>query len=181
MNLRERAFLRAANDLFLYRLIPQPDSLAQYMKICRRRKEIYSLLSELPLGTMSFPRGRLRVAELTLHPALQDLADILSLETDNALRVGYYPQMPDVHVPMKHVRRVMIAMQREIDGEAAARLLVAPQLAAMPWERQCALAQRRRYWYRVYGITPRNYRKQVWSVWKVQPIPTPKILTELFN
>ena len=39
--------------------------------------------------------------------------------------------------------------------------------------RQIALAERRRYWFGVFGITPKSWKTGKWSLWDVKSIPYP--------
>lgn len=125
----------------------------------------------IPLTVIGSPMGRTVPVtprdRLTLHPVLQDLANLIAWEAEQAFVADYYPRLPDVDVPERHVRRVMTGLQREMDGEANRRHRKPVVFAGLPWERQCALAERRRWWYGLYGITPRNWRKGTWSLWRV--------------
>ena len=61
----------------------------------------------------------------------------------------------------------MAALQREVDGEAAARNKAAPQFATLPYDRQRALAERRRYWFGQFGIGHWHWKRRVWNLWRV--------------
>ena len=159
---------------FLHLGISVPgDSLDTKMRVAQLDHAWRERFRNLPLTVNGIPRGRAAPwkqgkVEATLHLALQDLGDIIAVEIDDAFRADYYPGIPEMKVSKKHVTILMKAMQRELDGEANSRLLTSVQLTDLPWDRQVALAERRRYWFRQFGITPRNWKKGVWSVWKIK-------------
>lgn len=166
-SLQARAFLHLIN------IAVPGDTLDAKMRVAQLDPWYRERFRNLPLTVDGTPRGRVSpwksgTKEATLHPALQDLADIIAVEIDDAFRAEYYPGIPEMRVSKRHVTILMKAMQRELDGEANARMLVATQLTDLPWDRQVALAERRRYWFRQFGITPRNWKKGVWSVWKIK-------------
>ncbi len=120
-------------------------------------------------------------AGATLHPGLQDLANILALEADDAFRADYYPRLPDVDVPEDLVRELMVALQREMDREASRRRMVPVRFVELPWDRQCALAERRRHWFAQFSITPDNWSKGTWSLWRVKDDPLPDEVRRKFH
>lgn len=180
--LRDRAFLRYMDGYrgswssFSY--IPSTATLAERMRLLYRDPGMRKELSQIPISVEGRPRGRVKLPpngiEATLHQALQDLADILAVEAEDAFEAEYYPRLPDVDVSPRHVKRVMAALQREIDGEANARQRMSLRFSDLPWQRQCALAERRRYWFAAFGITPRAWKRGTWSLWRVKKIPFPE-------
>lgn len=157
-DLRERAFLRAS----AYYGIPLGLDGLRRKRVLREARVLFSNIPISERGYSQHP---------ALHPVLQDLADIIALEAADAFLAEYYPGIPEVRVSEQHVKRVMAAMQGEVDREASRRGQTPCAFASLPWERQQALAERRRYWFGVYGITPRTWHKGTWSVFKVQSIP----------
>jgi hypothetical protein len=106
-------------------------------------------------------------ADVEISHLLQELADAVAQEGTNAFKESYYPGIPNVDVPDKHVRKVMVAMQRELDREAA-RVGKRPAVfVELPIERQRALAERRRWWFAKFGITPASWRTGKFSLWKI--------------
>lgn len=172
--IRDRAFLRLLSTPGISLGVPSMPSLVGRMEIVRRNPEWRRRFRNLPLAHLANYRGRAKTGvEMTLHSALQDLGDILAMEADDAFHASYYPRLPHVTVPEERVEAIMTAMQRELDGEAHSRKKVAPQFSSLPWDRQCALAERRRYWFRMFGVGPRAWRRNAWSLWRIQDIPCP--------
>ena len=173
---RERAFLRSTrylhsdSSLHVFSKVTQSfwlgqldePGLRELIELAQKDEKINYILSQMPIsqqraGTYYDPE---------LHPGLQDLADLITFEADDAAIAEYYPRLPQVDVSDEHVIIVMEAMQREIDRESSHRG-PAVQLREMPWERQCSLAERRRYWYGFFGITPESWPTGLWSIWGV--------------
>lgn len=151
-----------------------PPDLPTLMKAARRNPGIRARLSNIPIAVGPITVGY----DPELHPGLQDLADIIAHEASEAARASYYPRMPEMRVSRRHVQRVMAALQREMDREAIRRRLRPVIFSELPWERQQALAERRRYWFRQFGITARAWRANRWSVWRVADDPLPAWMDE---
>lgn len=144
------------------------------LKACYKDKTLRSTLANLPLIFYPTVKGR----DPELVAPLQDLADIIAEEIKAAFVSDYYPGVDSVKpLSRLHIKKIMVGMQREIDREAAApyrQNVYAPQLLDLPYDRQVALAERRRYWFReVFGVTPTRWKKGIWSLWKVKDIPMP--------
>lgn len=181
--LRERAFARLVVGLtgpaltlryspsgVIYDVRPQAPTLAGLMTANTFGAREH--LSKLPIVNPDTYGGLHRDPELV--PALQDLAELIAWEAEQAVSAKYYPRMPEVDVPEDHVKVVMKALQREMDREGMSRRRTPPVYAELPWERQCALAERRRYWYGQFGITPERWETGTWSLWEVAEIEMPK-------
>ncbi len=122
------------------------------------------------LSTVPFTAAAMNLhADPELPRYLQDLAQIIAHESSQAGKARYYPGVPEVERPSnEHVEVVMEAMQREIDREAKSRRKEnALKLAELPFERQLALTERRRYWYGQFGITPESWETGIFSLWDV--------------
>lgn len=129
-------------------------------------------------------------ANLALTVPLQDLSEEIQTDIHDALGVLddqnlWYPGIdPPLIVPLPddHVGVVMKAMQRELDREPrdanggrrywpeTANLPI-PQLAELPWRIQRALAERRRYRFSQFGITPESWKSGVFSLWDIPEDP----------
>ncbi len=143
---------------------PFANTLRSLMPACYRNKKLRKSLASIPIA--SGP-GRTNGNPELVGP-LQDLADIITYEIRLAYEDDYYPGMPDVD-PMteEHVDQVMVTMQREIDREqrlirdddGVSRNKVTVHLPDLPKERKTALAERRRHWFGVFGITPKSWKK----------------------
>ncbi len=135
------------------------------MKVARVDETVSGFLSRLPFTASAMNLH----ADPELPRYLQDLAQILAHESSQAGKARYYPGVPEVERPSnEHVEAVMEAMQREIDRESMSRRKENPlKLAELPFERQLALTERRRYWYGQYGITPESWKTGVFSLWDV--------------
>jgi hypothetical protein len=108
---------------------------------------------------------------------LQDLGQVIALEASAAFRAEYYPGVPDVDaLSDDHVAAVMMAMQREMEREGSSRHKSVTKYTELPFERQRALAERRRHWYGKFGITPATWRSGVFSLWDVANEPLPEIM-----
>jgi hypothetical protein len=99
---------------------------------------------------------------------LQDLANIVSWEASEAFNASYYPRPLDV-LPLDddHVKAVMYGMQREMVREGIRTSTAPAVFADLPWDRQVALAERRRYWFAQFGITPAAWKRGTFSLWRV--------------
>ena len=181
-NLRERVFARLVQgidnrSIFFkhssdrHDIHPRRPELDAVMTSCFSSKVLQDLLAAIPFVTEG---NKLRDPELT--PWLQDLACIIAEEATQAYKADYFPGIPEISVPDEHVIEVMKAMQRELyrEGDGGHRGH-AVQLNELPWERQRALTERRRYWYGVYGITPENWTTGTFSLWDVKELPMPEL------
>jgi hypothetical protein len=181
--LRERAFARLIHALQhdsiefihapqqVFQIHPVDPSLEGLMYACSANTWARDVLSAIPITRPA----RSAVSDPELVPMLQDLADILAWEATEAFTAEYYPGIPDVFVPDDHVEIVMRALQREMDREGKSRQREPVQYAALPPERQRALAERRRWWYGKFSITPERWETGRWSLWRVAEEPMPEI------
>ncbi|KKK63260.1 hypothetical protein LCGC14_2996100, partial [marine sediment metagenome] len=97
---------------------------------------------------------------------LQDLADIIAWEASEAFRASYYPGIPEVDaLTPDHVTEIMAGMQREATRERRSKQEVL--YAELPRKRQVALAERRRWWFGHFGITPQSWKSGNFSLWNV--------------
>lgn len=181
--LRERAFARLIqaihNDSIefwhapqqVFQIHPVTPTLDGLMYACSVNTWARDVLSSIPISRP--PRSALSDPELV--PMLQDLADILAWEATQAFVSDYYPGVPDVFVPDEHVEVVMNALQREMDREGKSRQRPPAQYLSLPPERQRALAERRRYWFEKFSITPQTWETGNWTLWEVSEEPMPDI------
>jgi hypothetical protein len=181
-NLRERAFARlvcALNDRSIqfthgpeaFEIYPTNPSVSAIMHACSSHCGAREVLSSVPIARA--PRSARSDPELV--PMLQDLGDIVAWEATQAFTASYYPGLPDVFVPEDHVLTVMQSLQREMDREGKSRQKVPVRFLDLPVERQRALAERRRWWYQRFSITPERWRTGTWSLWEVVAEPMPDI------
>lgn len=182
--LRQRAFARLFNgftkdseitlnltELKKHPIKPFNNTCRSLMAACYRDKVARKALSKMRFAQGPYSTG----GDPELVIALQDLADIVAWEAKQAFVSDYFPAPMDVDpLTDDHVDLVMLSMQREIDREAQRTHKQPPIYASLPRERQVALAERRRYWFGVYGITPKNWGKGAWSLWRVKNIPYPE-------
>lgn len=141
------------------------------MAACYRDKEICAALRNLPITRSPISSS----ADPEIEGALQDLADIVTWEAHQAFISDYYPCPIEVQAMTDdEVDTVMWAMQREINREGSNRNKRPPKYVDLPRERQIALAERRRYWFEVFGITPESWKTGRWSLWKVKNIRPPE-------
>ncbi|KKL95105.1 hypothetical protein LCGC14_1857940 [marine sediment metagenome] len=160
---------------------PVSNTARGLMAACRRDKKIRKELSKLPIA--SPPAHSNANAEL-IKP-LQDLADIITHEIQLAYTESYYPGVVDVDpLTDEHVEQIMTGMQREIDREqrispelgedGKKRMKRTVHLPSLSKERKIALSERRRNWFKVFGITPESWKKGTFSLWKVSNDLFPK-------
>lgn len=117
-----------------------------------------------------------------LHPALQDLGDEISEDIREALDAldnpaHYYAGIDEGIDPVSddHVALVIWALQRELNRElrtgaglyGSNSVLPAAPLSGLPWNIQRALAERRRWRYREWGIGREQWQRGAWSLWDV--------------
>ena len=139
------------------------------MAACYRDRGIRALLRKIPIVAKS----RVYRGDPEIHEGLQDLADIVSVEAHRAFTEPYYPGMPDVAaLTDKEVDAVMDGLQREVTREKRGGQEVLYR--ELPRPRQIALAERRRHWFEVFGITPKSWKTGTWSLWKVRNVPYPE-------
>jgi len=79
-------------------------------------------------------------------------------------------------MPHQHVQIVMQALQREMDREGKSRQRHPVEFLALPKERQRALAERRRWWFQKFSITPECWVTGHWSVWDVSEEAMPEMV-----
>ena len=70
----------------------------------------------------------------------------------------------------------MHALQREMDREGKSRQRYPVEFIALPKERQRALAERRRWWFQKFSITPERWATGHWSVWDVSEDEMPEMV-----
>lgn len=182
--LRERAFARSVSAIHhgsisfthsseafqIHPLEPTPGGL---MYACSANTWARDMLSLLPITRPA----RSSLGDPELVPALQDLGDILADEATAAFNADYYPGIPDVSVPEDHIDTVMRALQREMDREGKSRQRVPARYEDLPRDRQRALAERRRWWFGRYSITPERWQTGKWVLWDVVDEPMPELRT----
>jgi len=120
------------------------------------------------------------VVDPELPEILQDLGYYISAECTNAIREAHFPGVVDIDpISNEHVTVVMQALNREMKREATRRGKTWVDFTTLPWERQVALAERRRYWYSRFGITPAVWAREekTFSLWDVSDEPLPTWLT----
>lgn len=143
---------------------PLSSGLRGLMAACYRAPECRKMLSNLTFY------GR-RISDPEIRKSLQDLADIVAWEASEAFVARYYPGIEDIEpLSPDHVREVMRGMQREMDREGGTSphgFREAAIFEELPWERQVALAERRRYWFAQFGITPERWKTSTFSLWEV--------------
>lgn len=185
--LRERAFARLVlaihNDSIEFwhtpglvlQVHPVAATTEGLMYSCSVNTWSREALAAIPISRP--PRSALADPELV--PMLQDLADILAWEATQAFVADYYPGVPDIMVPDEHVDAVVAALQREMDREGKSRQRPPAEYASLPPERQRALAERRRWWFAKFSITPDSWAKGTWNLWEVAEEEMPEITTRV--
>jgi hypothetical protein len=173
--LRERAFCRLVEGLDhdsvkfthtpqqIFQIHPVESNLGGLMAACSANTWSRDRLANVPIARA----GRSALSDPELVPMLQDLANILAWEATEAFTSSYYPGIPDMNVPEDHVETVMKALQREMDREGKSRQRVPVDFLLLPRDRQRALAERRRWWFTKFSITPERWQSGYWSVWDV--------------
>lgn len=167
LTLRDSVYIRLAK-FANFKTEISLESVREQMANARANNNYHTI----PLWDFARPRGRPfpPEGEPTLAEALQDLADILALEAQDAFTVEYFPRIADIDVTDDHVKALMTAMQREVDGEANCRNRTPVRFSELPWERQCGLAERRRYWFGQFGIGRQEWEANQWSLWNVSDV-----------
>ena len=183
--LRERAFCRTLEALGhdsikfvhtadqVFQIHPVEPSLSGLMAACSANTWSRDRLANVPISRP----GRSALSDPELVPMLQDLADILACEAGQAFTSSYYPGVPDVQMAGEHVELVMNALQREMDREGKSRQRCPVEFLALPKERQRALAERRRWWFQKFAITPERWVTGYWSVWDVSEEALPEMVS----
>lgn len=180
--LRERAFARTVSALkhdsisFVntsesFQIHPMESSAGGILYASSANTWARDALSMIPITRPA----RSSLGDPDLVPMLQDLADILADEATEAFNAEYYPGIPEVDVPDEHVDVVMRALQREMDREAKSRQRVPACYEELPRERQRALAERRRWWFGRYSISPERWATGQWVLWDVTDDPMPEL------
>ena len=182
--LRERAFSRTVEALDhdsikfvhtsdqIFQIHPVEPALTGLMAACSANTWSRDRLANVPISRP----GRSALSDPGLVPMLQDLADILAAEAGQAFTSSYYPGIPDVQIPDEHVGVVMHALQREMDREGKSRQRYPVEFIDLPKERQRALAERRRWWFQKFSITPERWATGHWSVWDVSEDEMPEMV-----
>lgn len=145
-----------------FKIRPKHLSIRYLLAACKRSKACKEMLSQIPIvaGTKS--------ADLELLPALQDLANIVAWEAAEAFTASYYPGIPGVEaLSTDHIRDVVQALQREMDREGNRVGKKPCVFEDLPPDRRRALAERRRYWFGKYGITPAKWKTGRFSLWDI--------------
>jgi hypothetical protein len=180
--LRERAFARVVAGLKersiqfvhcpeVFEIYPANPSVQAILHSCASHCGARDALAAIPISRA--PRSARSDPELV--PMLQDLADIVAWEATEAFTARYYPGLPDIFVPEEHVGLVMEALQREMDREGKSRQKIPVSFVSLEPDRQRALAERRRWWYRKFSITPERWKTGTWSLWEVATEPMPEL------
>ena len=139
-------------------------SLRGLMAACKRSPEVRKALSRIPFAQ----RTTVTHGDPEIHICLQDLADVICWEASEAVTNSYFPGAVDVEaLEDDHVKEIMIALQREMDREGNRTGIVPAVFVDLPWERQVALAERRRWWFTQFAIPPKQWKKGYFSLWKV--------------
>ena len=139
-------------------------SLLGLMAACKRSPKLRKVLSRIPFAQRATVTG----GDPEIHTCLQDLADAVCWEASEAFTSSYFSRPVDVEaLEDDHVKEIMIALQREMDREGNRTGIVPAVFAELPWERQVALAERRRWWFTQFAIPPRQWKKSYFSLWKV--------------
>jgi hypothetical protein len=181
--LQQRAFCRLVDGLDhdsikfchtpqqVFQIHPVESSLSGLIAACSANTWARDRLANVPIAR----NGRSALSDPELVPMLQDLANILAFEASRAFSESYFPGVPDVSVPEEHVVAVMHALQREMDREGKSRQRTAIEFTALTKQRQRALAERRRWWFQKFSITPERWQTGYWSLWDVADEAMPAI------
>jgi hypothetical protein len=181
--LRERAFCRLVEGIDhdaikfthapqqIFQIHPVESTLGGLLAACSANTWSRERLANVPISRA----GRSALSDPELVPMLQDLGNILAWEATQAFTASYYPGVPDVGVSDNHVDLVMQAMQREMDREGKSRQRIPIEFTRLPKDRQRALAERRRWWFTKFSITPERWHSGYWSLWEVADEQMPEI------
>ncbi len=172
--LQERVFARTISGLrrttcmYLhvkdtkFPLYPSEPTVKSFLQTAHNNWDSNLALANIPTTDKNSSSGR----DPELFTPLQDLADIIAWEASEAFRAPYYPGIPEVEaLTPEHVAEVMAGMQREATRERRSKQEVL--YARLSPERQIALAERRRWWFGHFGITPMNWKSGSFSLWAV--------------
>ena len=181
----ERGLYRSVDDLIAVHAADW-DHLPLRTGFYQNNALTYTSLEGFPHGLGRTVEGRIgrtgTLHDSELHEGLQDLGNLITRDVHDACAAFddpfvYYPGAPAGSidpVPEDHVRLVMAAMQRELDREPRSHpaphrfdYIPAPPLSELPWEVQVALAERRRYRFKQWGIGHAEWEKNEWSIWNV--------------
>jgi len=181
--LRERSFARLVQGLQhdsiefchapqqVFQIHPVDASLEGLMYACSANTWARDILSVIPITRPA----RSAVSDPELVPMLQDLADIIAWEATQAFSSDYYPGIPDIIMPDDHVELVMQSLQREMDREGKSRQREPAEFASLNKDRQRALAERRRWWFSKFSITPERWETGKWCLWQVSDESMPEM------
>ena len=149
---------RPTKEARLLHVKPDPQMLLNRLK---RYKIMTKVLCNLPVSVPSTTGG----GDPEIHPALQDLAEIMAIEAKDAFMSRYYPSPENIFIPPKLVTTIMAALQREMNREGVRVSREPIKFSDLPKERQHSLCARRRLWFSRVGITRREWKKNKWSLW----------------
>lgn len=145
-----------------FSLWPKEPTLQGFLLAAQQEWSLNLALASIPTTDKNSGSGR----DPELLTPLQDLADIIAWEASEAFRAPYYPGIPEVEaLTPEHVAEIMAGMQREATREKRGKQEVL--YARLSPERQIALAERRRWWFGKFGITPMNWKTGNFSLWSV--------------
>jgi len=173
-NLQQRVFARTISSLrrnscmlfhvkdTKFALYPSEPTIQNFLEAAQKEWDCNMALTTIPISNKTAGSGR----DPELVTPLQDLADIIAWEASEAFRAPYYPGIPEVEaLTPEHVDEVMAGMQREATRERRGKQEVL--YAKLPRERQVALAERRRWWFGKFGVTPQSWKSGNFSLWNV--------------
>lgn len=140
---------------------PKRMNLVSLMRACWLNKEARAYLSEIPIVNST------KTVDLELNYSLQDLADAVAWEASEAFTAHHYTGRDVDALSRDHIKELMVALQRELNRESHRTGREAARFLDLPFERQRALAERRRWWFQQFGITPQQWKKGKFSLWKV--------------
>ncbi|KKL54441.1 hypothetical protein LCGC14_1573430 [marine sediment metagenome] len=172
--IQERVFARLITNLrrnscLLYHvkdtkfpLYPSEPTIQGFLAAAQKEWACNTALASIPIKDQTTYVER----DPELIVPLQDLADIIAWEASEAFRASYYPGIPEVDaLTPDHVTEIMAGMQREATRERRSKQEVL--YAELPRKRQVALAERRRWWFGHFGITPQSWKSGNFSLWNV--------------
>ena len=173
-NLQQRVFARTISGLrrnscmlfhvkdTKFALYPSEPTVQGFLEAAQQQWNCNTALAAIPIKDQTVYSER----DPELVTPLQDLADIIAWEASEAFRTPYYPGIPEVEaLTPEHVDEVMAGMQREATRERRGKQEVL--YAKLPRERQVALAERRRWWFGHFGVTPQSWKSGNFSLWSV--------------
>jgi hypothetical protein len=143
--------------------VPRHERTDYLISVLKKNQEFYSDLDNFPLIKNVLGASHL----IELVEPLQSLADIIAYEARQAFISDYYPPLNKWDLEPEFVEKVLHAMQQELNREGSSRGITPIKYTDLPYERQYALVERRRYWYYFYGITYDEWSQKRFSIWKV--------------